>query len=313
MDWKKITIRQITHGQKITEPGVYDMPMAWYHADCCDGPSISSTGLRKIDLETPLHYWTESPLNPERKISDADNVEAKHFRIGRAAHLLALEPAEFRKQIVGRPPAFDSWRTDASKKWRANEILAGKTVLDPPEMEQVRGVAERLKQHPLYKEGLFEGHIEKAIIWKDQKTGVWLKSRPDAIPFSAKMLVDLKVQADSSPKATANAVKSFGYDMQLALGGIGLKAVLEMEIEDYVLCAAEVKEPHAIHVATIPQEMIGFARRRIRRSLNTFATCLRLKQWPAWDAYDGKPVGLSKWEHETLELEVKSGSLKEEF
>jgi len=33
----------------ITEPGIYrNVPMDVYHSDCCDGPSISSSGLPEL-------------------------------------------------------------------------------------------------------------------------------------------------------------------------------------------------------------------------------------------------------------------------
>ena len=59
-------IRKIAYGEKVTEPGIYDMPINWYHDDCCDGPSVSSSGLRTIELESPEHYWAHHPANPDR-------------------------------------------------------------------------------------------------------------------------------------------------------------------------------------------------------------------------------------------------------
>ena len=38
-------------GKRITKPGCYkNVPMSVYHGDCTDGPSISTTGLKKIFL-----------------------------------------------------------------------------------------------------------------------------------------------------------------------------------------------------------------------------------------------------------------------
>ena len=35
---------KLAPGELITKPGVYDIPIDYYHAQPCDGPSISSSG-----------------------------------------------------------------------------------------------------------------------------------------------------------------------------------------------------------------------------------------------------------------------------
>ncbi len=307
--------RAIKHGEKITEPGVYDMPLNWYHDDCCDGPSISSTGLRTIDDKSPLHYWDKSPLNKDRDRSDDDDSEkaqAAHFRIGRAAHLLLLEPDVFKSIVVTRPPQFDSWRTNDAKKWRAGAQSSGQTVLDPREFEQVAGVAAALRKHPLHNDGVIDGEIEKSVFWKDGHTGVWLKIRPDVITASANVLVDIKTTTDARERAIYYAVRDLGYDMQLALQGIGLKVVLGRVIEDYACLFVEVKRPHAIGLAPMHDKRIHFARLRLRRAINTFATCYRAKDWPAYPT-DGKPIMLSDEDEARLDREISSGLLPKKF
>lgn len=85
---------------KIGEPGVYDLSMAEYHGDCCDSPSVSSSGLRTIWSQSPAHYWYNSPYNPNRP----EPKERAHFSIGKAAHhLLYLGRKGFDEEFVVRP------------------------------------------------------------------------------------------------------------------------------------------------------------------------------------------------------------------
>ena len=71
---------------RITDPGLYDMPEADYHADPCPEPSLSSTLARLMVNRSPRHAWTASPrLNP-----DHEPVNKETFDVGRAAHAVLL-------------------------------------------------------------------------------------------------------------------------------------------------------------------------------------------------------------------------------
>src|SRR6516165_9526480 len=57
-------------GKAISKPGIYSgIPLEVYHSQkICDGPSVSSTGLRRtleINGGSPLHFWDEWSGNPD--------------------------------------------------------------------------------------------------------------------------------------------------------------------------------------------------------------------------------------------------------
>lgn len=312
---KPIEPIDLSPGEVVEKPGVYNMTLAHYHTDCCDGPSVSSSDLRTLILKSPAHAWDKSAMNPERTEDDPDAAEAKHFRLGRAGHLLLLEPEKFKAAISIRPSQFDSWRSKDAKTWRAVEQRRGKTVLDSTEYENVVGVANALRGHAVHRDGILDGNIEASIIFRDRKTGLWVKSRPDAIPASANMLVDLKIVTDARGRPIRNAtLYDFGYDMQLALAGIAMERVLGRTIEDYTLVFCENKRPYGIRVAPISPTAIYYARLKLRKALDTFATLLRAKQrWPSFEAEDGEHIVLSKDEEQRLADQVGAGLLPKEF
>lgn len=322
MRLKRFEVQKIERGELIEKDGVYEIDVADYHGDCCIGPSISSTGLRTIDLDCPAAYWADSPLNKQRvvDIEAEEKTEAKHFRIGRAAHTLLLEPGEYAKQIAV-PPVFrtksgeisTSFATAEAKEWVAKVQREGKTILQPKEERIVHGVCASLRSHPLHGDGIFHGEIERAIVWKDPKTGVWLKARPDNIPASAAMLTDLKVMASAHPDSVRNAIRGFGYDMQLALGGIGCQHVIGLEIEDYAIVAAGVKPPHLVHVQTIGQTAIFYAQLRLRRAIDTFARCLADNYWPGYDDRTGEEYNPSDWDLKKWKEQQDAGYLPKEW
>lgn len=60
-------ITEIPDGQTVEASGAYRMSMDWYHSQkVCNGPSVSSTGLRKITLQSPHAFWKTWGGNPNR-------------------------------------------------------------------------------------------------------------------------------------------------------------------------------------------------------------------------------------------------------
>jgi hypothetical protein len=293
---------------KISKPGVYQMTLEEYHSDNCIGPSISSSGLRAIELQSPAHYWMDSYLNPEREPRD----EKPHFALGSAAHTLFLGEDHFRQKYRVRPEKWDSWRTADAKEWREACWDKGLSVLEPKDMVTILGMAKSLAAHPLVAKGLLSGAIEQSLIWQDELTGVWLKIRPDAIPDGANMATDLKTCADASARAVRESIFKYGYHMQMALTTMGIKAVLGREIndEDCSLLFVETKPPYCVNFKPLEARAIYYGRRQIRRAINKFAECLERGEWPGYDD-DCMAAFMPKYMMDRLEDEGKASLLPE--
>jgi hypothetical protein len=294
------------NGQKITKPGCYDgLPIDLYHGDCTAGPGISSSGLRTIESKTPLHYWSTSYLNPDR-------IEAEpreHFVFGQAAHTLLLSEDGFKEKFVVRPSQWKDWRKDAAKAWRDEQQAAGKSVLVPEDLAIIRHITKQLAADPLVASGILQGAIEHSLIWKDAPTGVWLRARPDVIPSADGVLVDLKTTTDASPESVQRAVLNLGYAIQGSLAGIGMEATLGMKMTDFVLVWLEKKPPYAVRVSPVDNEWIYWARRQLRRAIDTFARCIETNTWPG---YEGEaPISMPQWLRSRFEDEDKHGLIPE--
>ena len=179
----QIAITPLLPGEKIQNPGIYDLPMSIYHGDCCVGHSISSTGIRRVVAQSLRRYWWHSTLNPDRP--EDDSTEA--MTLGRAAHHLFLGEAGFKDHFVLRPdeaPDGRAWNGNnlSCKKWLGEQVLAGRAVITKVMLEKIRGMAASLASNVHVKEGMLNGLVEKSLIWLDEETGLWLKARPDAVP-----------------------------------------------------------------------------------------------------------------------------------
>jgi len=280
-------LEPVWDGKPIAEPGIYRrVPMDAYHGQLTVGPSISSSGLREIETRSPLHYWATSYLNPERIEDDGDNAG---MILGRAAHTLLLSEDGFRDEYVVRPESYEDdagkwkpWSGNANvcKQWLADRKAEGKTVILKSQVEAIQGIANQLVRNPVAAD-LLRGRIERSIITKDAKTGIWLKSRPDSIPRDT-IIADLKTCADASQRGTSRSILDQGYLMQMALAITSLEAVGQ-PISEAVLVFVETKPPYAFNIKPLDNGDVYIAMRLNRRAINTFAECLKANDWPTYE------------------------------
>lgn len=262
---------------KITTPGVYDLSMAVYHGDCCAAPSVSSSGLRTIWSQSPAHYFHASPYNP----APQEPSERPHFSIGKAAHHLLYQGRKgFDAEFVVRPSKWKDWRTNEAKEWKAEQIKAGLTIITDAELELITGMARSLGAHPLVKAGVLDGAVERSLIFRDAKTGAWLKSRPDNIPSSSGLFADLKTTVSVADNDLERSLADFGYHMQAALVGMASEAVLGRPMEEFALVWVEKAPPHCVRVTVLTGEDLDRGRQQLRRAIDQFAECIATGEWP---------------------------------
>jgi hypothetical protein len=273
-------------GKPISEPGIYrKIPMDAYHGQLTVDPSISSSGLREIENRSPLHYWATSYLNPDRP--EDDSTPALDF--GRAVHTLLLSEDGFQDDYVVRPDSYPDAKTGEFKPWNGNanvckEWLAerkaeGKTVLLKSQVDDIHGMADRISKNQVAVD-LLRGRIERSIITKD-KTGVYLKSRPDSIPADT-IIADLKTCADASQVAISRSIINYGYLQQMALAITSLEAVGPSKVNEAVLLFVETTYPYAFNIKPLDNGDIYTAMRLNRRAIDTFARCLAENDWPTY-------------------------------
>jgi hypothetical protein len=305
-------IRRIEDGEIITEPGIYDMPIGWYHQQCCDGPSISSSGIRKI-LQSPAAYWRTSELNPNR----VDEGDKEAFVLGRAAHHLFLGERDFAKHFVQRPeeaPDGRVWNGNNKSciQWLADRKAEGMTVLTPAQVEKIQGMAGLLpwqagmtncglKNTPLYVQGALSGEIERSLIWK--VGNVWVKARPDAIPGDSNDFADLKTTGTGiEDRDLSLTVLDRGYHVQGAVVGMGAGAVLKRQMEGFHLVFVDTGDVHAVSVRTLDDQDIILGERSTFVALGIFEKCLASGIWPGPTARqaDAQRLSLPQWGRDNI-------------
>lgn len=290
-------------GEKITASGCFvGMGMTAYHGQPCDGPSVSSGGLRTIWAESPAHFFAKSSLNPNRK----DQADSPAFAVGRLAHKLLLEGREgLADEFAIRPDCWDSWRTKDSQVWRDEQILAGLTVITEDDLVTVTGMAESLARHPLVKAGILDGKVERSLIWKDAETGIWIKSRPDVIPNASSVVADLKTTVSVTDDALSKSLASFSYHCQGAVVGMALEAVMGLKMEAFALVWVEKTDPFCVRVTQLAPDDLERGRLQVRAALRTMARCLDTGVWPGPGGADASYLSLPTYAANRIDTELE--------
>lgn len=257
---------------KITAPGLYDIDMDTYHGDCCEGPSVSGTGLVKIEQLSLAHFWWDSYHNPDR-----DPVDTAAFKFGRACHAWVLGEPEFQKYFVVSP--YDEFRTKEAKAWREGQI---RTIVTAKQLQMIKQIHAGVLKHPLLKNAFVDGKPEQSLIWKDKETGLWLKSRPDWLPNRLRFVPNFKTCNSARPEAFARQAFSFGYHQGAALCLEGLKEVLGWIDPSYYFVAVEKKAPWVGMPFTLRDTDIEMGANLNRSALRKLANAIDKNDWSAY-------------------------------
>lgn len=269
----------------ITEPGVYDIPEADYHADPVEGGSLSSTGARKLlppSCPAKFRYWHEHP--PERK---------REFDLGKAAHEL----------VLGDGPGFEvihaeNYRSKAAQTQRDEAYEQGLIPLLEHENQQVHAMAAALRRDPAAA-ALFDldrgGRPEQSLIWRDNITGIMVRARIDWLPDPTRpgrMLVgDYKTAADASPAGFARAIAGHGYHIQ---GAWYLDGVTALGLADqdalFLFVVQEKTPPYLVQIYELDALALKIGREQMHTARQVYADCTADGWWPG---YSDQPERLS--------------------
>jgi hypothetical protein len=271
-------------------PGIYTMTREAYHADPCGPPSLTSSTIKRLCLDSPAHAWAEHPrLNPA-----AEHEEAEHLDVGTAAHALLLEGRNA-VAIVDAP----DWRTKAAKEARDAARAAGQIPLLSKTWDEVLAmVAATRAQLADHKDGgaamFTNGEPEQTIVWREDD--IWCRARLDWLRPGA--IDDFKTtSASANPDAWTRSMFFTGVDMQAAWYLRGLKALTGEDVI-FRFAVQETYPPYALSVIGLGPDALLLAEKKLLYALELWRDCLASGRWPGYPprtCWASLPIAHEAW------------------
>lgn len=243
-----------------------------YHADTT---SLSSTGVRKMEVPALFRYELDRPSPP---------TPAMDF--GTVVHTLVLGTGSELLEVDAKSRNSNAYREADSRRGE------GLIPLLASEAERARGAAKALKAHPVVAKHLAEdGAAELSGYHHDPETGVRLRYRPDWL--TEHVCVDVKTSQSANPSEFARSVAKWGYHQQWAFYEDGLAAhgITGLRL---LFAVVEKEPPYLTSVCELDPESIAEGRRLNRIAIDTYAQCVETNRWPGYSE-QVHPIGLPTW------------------
>ena len=244
-------------------PGIYfGMPEEEYHAD----RSLSASGIKDLQV-SPLTFWMRSRFNPNRTDDSSEPKErgkAFHARLLEGEEVFA-ERYAIQPQIEDYPDAIDGGEDlkarcrelglpvsgtiaklcerigDADPdavlwpvlmaSFHGNAVAEGKTVIKRKLADEIERQVRIVEMHPGTEKALRGGYCEVSIFWRDEETGVPMKSRVDYL--KARAAVELKTFSNPFGKPIDAAVASAVANNKYAVDAVVRLEAVEVAKAQY--------------------------------------------------------------------------------
>lgn len=260
------------------------LPAADYHSHS----AIGHSSLVRI-MRSPAHYQEHATHPPEPTAA---------MQLGTAFHTALLEWELFGKTFVVAPK-FDR-RTKAGKAqalaWETGHT--GKIILTPDQMEAIGKMVLAVREHKGARRLLGDGLAETSGFWRDERTGIECKMRPDFLAAEGETIagiVDIKTCVDASADGFSRAIATQGYDVQAAFYQDGMKT-LSGETVPFYFIAIEKEAPYALAVYRASQAMLEIGREKYRAALELLSWCRRNNFWPSYQpGGEIETIDLPRW------------------
>lgn len=192
---------------------------------------------------------------------------------------------------------------------QVDKIERKEIELDCNELNQIVSLGQAINNNRHAKNAFSQkGESELSIFWVDEETGLWLKCRPDFLPYDCKLIPDYKTCQSAKPEKFASDFINLKYHVQAALYRTGIYEVTKyllgepIEVEDFFFVAQEKKRPFITQVYLPEMNIVDYGYKAIRKALDTFLEC---KQKEVWQTYSEGII--------TISLEIKPDDLAGNF
>ena len=264
--------------------------------DYLTSPGINASGLKHI-LRSPAHYQASLSEPPKATVA---------LEFGKLLHFIILEPEEFHRRAYPQPKLNKATKKGkvAHAAW-VEAMPPGAIVVPDCWEEPLRRMHDKVYAHPAARRLLEKGIREGTFWWKDPKTGLLCKGRPDFVSATG-IVVDLKSVADARKDAFSRDVWKYRYDVQAAHYCAGAEVTGIARHDSYAFLCIEKEPPYemAIYTCGMPDQdeertspswsVLGCGSQWRDEAMRVYKQCRETQTWPG---YQKRPetIELPRW------------------
>lgn len=252
------------------------IPMETYLSAFCDGPEVQASHLWALHDRCPAYAWARHPANPDRE----PETDTGATRLGTLAHDMLLEPGAVGGRYAIKPEGM-TFASKEGKAWRAEVESEGKRIATAADWAAAERIKAAVHAHPTARQCLIGCKAELTMVAKDAETGLWIKSRPDAM--RSNLVVNLKTAADARPeKWLANSALTYGYHVSQAMTARVLSALGEAARPYVYVVVEKAERTPIVGVYDLPYAVQRSGELILARSLRRWAECVASGKWPGY-------------------------------
>lgn len=266
-----------------------------YHGD---KTSVSSSHLKKVKLVSLKTFHHSFFVAGETEPTEP-------LRFGKLAHLAILEGEKFKERYIVQPE-FWGFTQKGEKTNSANckevkekaaawlaDLPKGSIVCTIEDRENLLGMIDSVLSHRKASEFLNAGIAEVSGYYRDPKTGIRCRIKPDFMCRKRRIITEFKTTVDCREEAFkwqifGDKFNPLWYDFQLAMQCEGFRQIEKHAVELAAWVAIEKKAPYeiAVHPLTVPTQDIGAIKYRL--ALDDLKKAIDTDRWPG--VQDGDDV-----------------------
>jgi PDDEXK-like domain of unknown function (DUF3799) len=269
------------------QPGIYPhLSNEDYHAD---KGSLSRSSIK--DFHRNPYYYHAMHLNADRPAKEP----TREMILGSAFHTMILETSKFNYEYAIEPEkvllkdvgrnAYEAYKQQCSLLENSKRI-----VLAAEELKTLSNMSNAVFNNKHAFELIKNADIEKSFFWKDEKSGLMVKARPDIL--HPNMIIDLKTIADASPQAFQRSMVDGWYHVQGAMIRDAVRTLENRDISTVINICVEKKYPYCVGIYIIDEQALDIGEAKYKEILLRLSSCIINNEF---NDYEISVIGLPAW------------------
>lgn len=203
----------------------------------------------------------------------------KGMQFGKAFHLLVLEPDRWEANVATCPSAKKTTKAGRAE-WDAFAAENEDRIwITEDEEQSLRRMYDSVMSNPASADLMkAPGAVEEPIRFRDARTGIWCKVRPDKL-LDDGTIIDLKYSHEPYEQEFARSVVNYQYYAQAALYEQGVAALKHASSVPHVFIVCGDNPPNECIVYALDEEAMQLGRSVNLNALTALRDCRDLNAW----------------------------------